>query len=216
MNGNGAIKSTLWFGLLITASLGCAAPSSSSRGPQAASSSEAAVYATSTQARQAAMTADSALAELRRGNERFVAGRSFDRDYTAQVAQTSQGQFPFAAVVTCIDSRAAPEILFDQGIGDLFVGRVAGNVINDDLMGSLEFATKVAGAKVIVVLGHTECGAVKGACDGVELGKLTTLLDKIEPAIARSPTTARRATPRTRPSSNASPSSTSSRASTRS
>jgi carbonic anhydrase len=133
------------------------------------------------------MTADSALAELRRGNERFVAGRSFDRDYAAQVALTSRGQFPFAAVVSCLDSRAAPEILFDQGIGDLFVGRVAGNIINDDLLGSLEFATKVAGAKVIVVLGHTECGAVKGACDGVELGKLTTLLDKIEPAIAAVP-----------------------------
>lgn len=140
-------------------------------------------YTTFDKAAQAAVSPDQALNLLKEGNQRFVAGTSLDRDYGDQRALTSKGQFPFASVIACLDSRAAPEILFDQGIGDLFVGRVAGNVINEDLLGSLEFASKVAGSKLIVVLGHTECGAVKGACDNVEMGNLTALLDKIEPAV---------------------------------
>ena len=132
---------------------------------------------------QAAMTPHKALEMLKQGNERFVSGKTLARDLLAQVKQTSQGQFPYAAVVTCLDSRTQPEILFDQGIGDLFVARVAGNFVNDDILGSLEFATKLAGAKLIVIMGHTECGAVKGACDGAQLGLLTAALANINPAV---------------------------------
>jgi carbonic anhydrase len=120
---------------------------------------------------------------LKQGNERFVNGNSTERDYLAQVRQTSTGQFPFAAVVSCLDSRIPPAIVFDRGIGDLFVARVAGNFVNDDILGSLEFATRLAGAKLIVVMGHTECGAVKGACDAAQLGLLTTTLASINPAV---------------------------------
>ena len=119
---------------------------------------------------QAAITPGKALEMLKQGNEHFVSGRATERDYLAQVKQTSKGQFPFAAVVSCLDSRIPPAIVFDRGIGDLFVARVAGNFVNDDILGSLEFATKLAGAKLIVVMGHTECGAVKGACDAAQLG----------------------------------------------
>ena len=120
---------------------------------------------------------------LKQGNERFLSGKSIERDYLAQVKQTSSGQFPFAAVVSCLDSRIPPAIVFDRGIGDLFVARVAGNFVNDDILGSLEFATKLAGAKLIVVMGHTECGAVKGACDSAQLGLLTATLANINPAV---------------------------------
>jgi len=126
----------------------------------------------------------SALRQLKEGNERFVAGSSLHRDLPAEVAATAGGQFPFAAVVTCLDSRTSAELVFDQGLGSIFCARVAGNVINEDILGSLEFATKVAGAKLIVVVGHSACGAVKGACDHVELGHLTGLLSKIEPSVA--------------------------------
>ena len=105
---------------------------------------------------QAAITPAKALEMLKEGNERFVSGKAVERDYLAQVKQTSKGQFPFAAVVSCLDSRIPPAIVFDRGIGDLFVARVAGNFVNDDILGSLEFATKLAGAKLIVVMGHTE------------------------------------------------------------
>ena len=132
---------------------------------------------------QAAITPDKALEMLKQGNERFVSGKAVERDYLAQVQQTSEGQFPFAAVVSCLDSRIPPAIVFDRGIGDLFVARVAGNFVNDDILGSLEFATKLAGAKLIVVMGHTECGAVKGACDAAQLGLLTTTLANINPAV---------------------------------
>jgi carbonic anhydrase len=104
-------------------------------------------------------------------------------DYIAQVKQTSAGQFPFASIVSCLDSRIPPAIVFDRGIGDLFVARVAGNFVNDDILGSLEFAAKLAGSKIIVVMGHTECGAVKGACDGAQLGLLTATLANINPAV---------------------------------
>ena len=132
---------------------------------------------------QTAITPTKALEMLKQGNERFVSGKSIERDYLAQVKQTSKGQFPFAAVVSCLDSRIPPAIVFDRGIGDLFVARVAGNFVNDDILGSLEFATRLAGAKLIVVMGHTECGAVKGACDAAQLGLLTATLANINPAV---------------------------------
>jgi len=132
---------------------------------------------------QAAITPGKALEMLKQGNERFVSGKAIERDYLAQVKQTSKGQFPFAAIVSCLDSRLPPAIVFDRGIGDLFVARVAGNFVNDDILGSLEFATKLAGTKLIVVMGHTECGAIKGACDGAQLGLLTTTLANINPAV---------------------------------
>jgi len=132
---------------------------------------------------QAAITPDKAIEMLKQGNERFINGNTVKRDLLAQVKQTSKGQFPFAAVVSCLDSRIPPAIVFDQGIGDIFVARVAGNFVNDDILGSLEFATKLAGAKLIVVMGHTDCGAVKGACDGAQLGLLTSTLANINPAV---------------------------------
>ena len=135
---------------------------------------------------QASITPQKALDMLKEGNARFVEGRMLHRDYTRKIRLTSEGQYPFAVVLGCLDSRQASEILFDQGIGDLFIARVAGNVLNDDILGSLEFATKVAGAKLIAVVAHTNCGAVKGAVDGVELDHLTGLLEKIKPAIKAS------------------------------
>jgi len=136
-----------------------------------------------TKAAQAAITPAKALEMLKQGNERFVGGDSVDRNLLAQVKQTSEGQFPFAAIVSCLDSRIPPEMVFDQGIGDIFVARVAGNFVNDDILGSLEFATRLAGSKLIVVMGHTECGAVKGACDAAQLGLLTSTLANINPAV---------------------------------
>ncbi len=136
-----------------------------------------------TQEAQAAITPAKALEMLKQGNGRFVRGKMKKRDLLAQVKQTSKGQFPFAAILCCLDSRTQPEILFDQGIGDIFVARVAGNFVNDDILGSLEFATKLVGAKLIVVMGHTDCGAVKGACDAAQLGLLTATLANINPAV---------------------------------
>ena len=138
---------------------------------------------TMTRETQASITPDKAIEMLKQGNQRFVSGKTAERHLLSQVKQTSKGQFPFAAVVSCLDSRIPPEMVFDQGIGDLFVARVAGNFVNDDILGSLEFATKLAGAKLIVVMGHTECGAVKGACDAAQLGLLTATLANINPAV---------------------------------
>ncbi len=132
---------------------------------------------------QAAMTPAAALTLLKDGNARFVAGTRKPRDLNAKVVATAAGQYPFGAIVSCMDSRAPVEILFDQGVGDVFSLRIAGNVIDSDFLGSLEYAVKVAGSKLIIVLGHSSCGAVKGAIDGVRLGNLTGLLAKIEPAI---------------------------------
>jgi carbonic anhydrase len=132
---------------------------------------------------QAKITPGKAIAMLKKGNQRFVSGKTVNRDLRAQVKQTSSGQFPFAAVVSCLDSRIPPETVFDQGIGDLFVARVAGNFVNDDILGSLEFATKLAGAKLIVIMGHTGCGAIRGACDAAQLGLLTATLANINPAV---------------------------------
>jgi carbonic anhydrase len=131
---------------------------------------------------QAAMTPALALERLKTGNARFASNATKPRDWSAKVMATADGQFPFAAVLACMDSRAPVEILFDQGIGDLFGVRVAGNVVNEDELGSLEYAAKV-GAKLIVVLGHTRCGAVQGALEDVQLGHLTGLLEKIQPAV---------------------------------
>lgn len=132
---------------------------------------------------QAAVTPARALQWLKEGNARFAAGTTLRRDLGEQVDITSQGQYPYAAILGCIDSRVSPELVFDTGLGDIFAARVAGNVVDDALLGSLEFATHVAGARAIVVLGHSECGAVKGACDGVKLGHLTTTLSLITPAV---------------------------------
>jgi len=133
---------------------------------------------------QAAMTPSKALSRLKEGNARFVAGRGGKTDLKAQVAPTASGQYPFAAIVSCMDSRVPVEPIFDQGIGDVFSLRVAGNVVDEDFLGSLEYAAKVIGVKTILVLGHSECGAVKGAIDDVKLGNLTALLTKIQPAVA--------------------------------
>ncbi|MGO8953632.1 MAG: carbonic anhydrase family protein [Rhodomicrobium sp.] len=132
---------------------------------------------------QKSTTPDEAIALLKEGNERLVAGKPINCDRLAQVKDTAAGQAPFAAIVGCIDSRVPPELVFDQGIGDIFCARVAGNFVNTDIIGSLEFATKIAGAKAIVVLGHNNCGAIKGAIDKVQLGDLTATLQNIEPAI---------------------------------
>ncbi len=137
----------------------------------------------STRESQAATTPAQALQRLKDGNARFVAGQPKSRDWNAKVIATATGQYPYAAVVSCIDSRAPGEVIMDQGIGDMFSLRTAGNVVDTDVFGGLEFATKVSGAKLIVVLGHTECGAVKGAIDGVKMGNLTALLAKIQSAV---------------------------------
>jgi carbonic anhydrase len=134
---------------------------------------------------QQALTPAQVLADLKEGNRRFAEGQSTSRDYLAQAEATASGQYPKAIILGCVDSRVPPEIIFDQGIGDVFVGRVAGNVEDVNLVGSMEFATKVAGSKVLVVLGHSACGAVKGAADGVELGNLTELLNDFDAPIAR-------------------------------
>ncbi len=120
---------------------------------------------------------------LREGNRRFVSNLRYNRNLLQQVNDTSDGQFPFAVVLSCIDSRTSAELIFDQGLGDVFSVRIAGNVLNEDILGSMEFACKVAGSKLIVVLGHSRCGAVKGACDYVQMGHLTGLLGKISPAV---------------------------------
>lgn len=132
---------------------------------------------------QKALTPDKVLADLMAGNKRYVAGELTDPNIKANIAASAKGQFPSAVILSCLDSRVPVESVFDQGIGDIFVGRVAGNIENEDLLGSFEFATKAAGAKLVMVLGHEACGAVKGACDHVEMGNLTALLDKIKPAV---------------------------------
>lgn len=132
---------------------------------------------------QASLSPMDVIELLKDGNERFVENEAVERNFMEQVHQTAGGQYPMAAILGCIDSRVPHEIVFDKGVGDIFSARVAGNFVNTDILGSLEFATAAAGSKVIVVLGHTECGAVKGACDGVELGNLTSTLANIAPAI---------------------------------
>ena len=129
------------------------------------------------------LTPADALQILKDGNERFRSNLKANRNLLQQVNETRDGQWPFAAVLSCIDSRTSVELVFDQGIGDVFSARIAGNCLNEDLLGSMEFACQVAGAKLVVVLGHSRCGAIKGACDGVELGNLSGLLGKLRPAV---------------------------------
>ena len=132
---------------------------------------------------QALLTPDGVLKELDEGNQRYVEGRLSEPNVAARIAMGTKGQYPKAVVLSCLDSRVPVELVFDQGIGDLFVGRVAGNVENEDQLGSMEFATKLSGVKAVIVLGHQACGAVKGACDGAKMGNLTALLSKIQPAL---------------------------------
>jgi carbonic anhydrase len=146
-----------------------------------AQSPECAVF---TPDRQKSTAPDDAIARLKAGNERFAAGKSVNCDLMAQVKQTASNQSPHAAIVGCIDSRVPPELVFDQRIGDVFCARVAGNIINTDIIGSLEYSTKVSGAKAIVILGHNSCGAIKSAVDGVKLGNITALLKNFQPALA--------------------------------
>ncbi|MCX8472300.1 MAG: carbonic anhydrase family protein [Sediminibacterium sp.] len=131
----------------------------------------------------ASLNPDMALEILKQGNVRFVNNLKANRNLLQQVNDTASGQFPFATILSCIDSRTSAELIFDQGLGDIFSIRIAGNILNNDILGSMEFGTKVMGSKIIVVLGHTKCGAIVGACNHVELGNLTGLLKKIEPAI---------------------------------
>lgn len=141
------------------------------------------VNAQTTKEQQSALTPDKVLADLMEGNTRFITGKIHDPEIKKRVANSANGQYPKAVVLSCLDSRVPVEIVFDQGIGDLFVGRVAGNVEDQDQLGSMEFATKLAGARLVFVLGHSACGAIKGACDKAELGNLTGLLAKIRPAV---------------------------------
>ena len=136
-----------------------------------------------TKSTQALMTPKKALQSLKEGNERFQNRKREERNLIEQVKDTSEGQYPFATVLSCIDSRVSAELIFDQGIGDIFSIRIAGNFVNTDILGSMEFACKLAGTRLIVVLGHTSCGAVKGACDDAQLGNLTSMLAKIKPAV---------------------------------
>jgi carbonic anhydrase len=138
---------------------------------------------TLTKEMQANVTPQQAIELLKEGNKRFVNNLKVNRNLLQQVNETSTGQYPLAVILSCIDSRTSAELIFDQGLGDIFSVRIAGNIINEDILGSMEFACRVAGAKAIVVLGHSKCGAVKGACDHVEMGNLTNLLSKLQPAV---------------------------------
>ena len=132
---------------------------------------------------QALLTPKLALQFLKEGNQRFVGNLKFNRNLLQQINDTRDGQWPFAVVLSCIDSRTSAELIFDQGLGDIFSVRIAGNIVNEDVLGSIEFACKIAGSKMIVVLGHTKCGAVKGACDNIQMGNLTALLAKLQLAV---------------------------------
>ncbi len=138
---------------------------------------------------QLSLTPQNAIDILKKGNDRFINNLRANRNLLQQVNETSAGQHPFATILSCIDSRTSAELIFDQGLGDIFSIRIAGNILNGDILGSMEFACKVAGAKAIVVLGHTGCGAIKGACDGVRMGNLSGLLEKMTPAVEAETTT---------------------------
>jgi carbonic anhydrase len=140
-------------------------------------------HADLTQEQRDKMTPDEVIREMKAGNERFRSGKPLHRDFMREVKATAKGQYPAAIVFSCVDSRAPAELILDFGIGEIFSGRVAGNVADEDILGSMEFACKVAGSKVVLVMGHTACGAIKGAIDGVQLGNLTALLAKIHPAV---------------------------------
>jgi carbonic anhydrase len=164
-------------GLLLTAAALLVA------GCQSTGKSTSMAVAPTTKEMQTTMTPQLALAELKAGNERFVSGKPFHRDFAASVKASAHGQYQYAVVLSCLDSRQPIEIVLDQGIGDIFSARVAGNVLNADILGSMEFGCKASGAKLIAVIGHSNCGAIKGAIDDVQLGNLTELLSKIKPAM---------------------------------
>jgi carbonic anhydrase len=171
----------LFFGGCAPESLSVAAPGEGASAESGTAPREQRVL---TQEEQAALTPHAVLAVLRNGNERFVAGTLTSRNHSKQIRDAALGQFPKAVVLSCLDSRIPVEDVFDRGIGDIFVGRVAGNFENTDLLGSMEFACKVSGAKLVLVLGHEHCGAVRGAIDGVQLGNITPMLENIQPAVA--------------------------------
>jgi carbonic anhydrase len=175
-------RTSLFASLLLAALLATGCQSTKS-----ASAPSPAAYAPQTKQSQAAMTPQQGIAELKAGNERFVSGHPRPRAPLADVKATASGQYPFAVVLSCLDSRVPIELVLDQGIGDVFSARVAGNVLEEDLLGSMEFGCKAAGAKLIAVVGHSNCGAVKGAIDNVEMGNLTVLLARIKPAIDQVP-----------------------------
>jgi len=172
---------------VVAACNGTPAPPQSAAQPAVTQPSDAPrpVTVSMTKERQATINAETALAMLKQGNERFVAGEMTQRDLREQVKATGEAQYPYASVLSCIDSRSGPELVFDQGIGDIFAPRVAGNVVNEDILGSLEYASRVAGSRLVVVLGHTSCGAIKGACDNVKLGNLTPLLGRLREVVDR-------------------------------
>jgi carbonic anhydrase len=171
---------------IVLLAAGCQSMPPAAAGPAANASVDAPNFPTTKEA-QEAMTPQQALDKLRAGNARFVAGQLRGRNYSADVQASASGQYPFAVVLSCLDSRQPIEIVLDQGIGNIFSAREAGNVLDDDILGSIEFACKVSGAKLIAVIGHSNCGAVKGAVDNVMLGNLTGLLARIKPAIDQVP-----------------------------
>ena len=144
---------------------------------------------TLTKEMQEQLTPEKALELLKEGNKRFINNLKINRNLLQQVNDTAEGQYPFAFILSCIDSRTSAELIFDQGLGDIFSCRIAGNILNKDILGSMEFACKIAGSKIIVVLGHTKCGAIKGACDDVKMGNLSSLLSKVKPAVEAEVTT---------------------------
>lgn len=148
--------------------------------------------ATQTKESQTATSPQEALQKLKQGNKRFKEGKMLNRNYKSQVKETAKGQYPYAVVLSCLDSRTSAELIFDQGLGDVFNARIAGNFENEDILGSMEFACKAAGAKLIMVVGHTNCGAVKGACDKVEMGNLTHVIQQISPSVDATQTTGER------------------------
>ena len=143
-----------------------------------------AVQAQTSKAQQESLSPKAVLEQLIAGNKLYSEGKSLEQDIKKRIEKTTKGQHPKAVILSCIDSRVSVELVFNQGIGDIFVGRVAGNIENEEQLGSMEYAVKYAGSKVVMVLGHTSCGAIKGACDGVEGGNLTALLSKMKPAVA--------------------------------
>jgi carbonic anhydrase len=184
LNGTFLVANLLAAVLLLA---GCQSSRDESSSTSTTTTATGASASAPTKESQAATTPQSALAELKAGNRRFVAGRPVNRNLREDIKVTASGQYPIAVVLSCVDSRKPIEIVLDQGIGDIFSARIAGNVVNDDILGSMEFACKVSGSKLIAVIGHSNCGAIKGAVDGVELGNLTGLLNKIKPAMSQVP-----------------------------
>jgi carbonic anhydrase len=186
MSKKNSILLTL-FSLVIFAAFSIVIVAHAQKAPNAPQEKKQVKRLTQTKETQAAMKPARALEVLKEGNKRFVEGRMMNRDLRAQITETAEGQYPFATILSCQDSRTSSDLLFDLNKGDAFSLRVAGNVVNEDMLGGMEFGAKAAGAKLIAVIGHTKCGAIYGACDNVKMGNLTGLLDKIKPSIAETP-----------------------------